>query len=48
MSHLARLNADGTLDTSFLNGLAGANGSVNALFSQSDDSKHQLNQVHVQ
>ena len=37
MSHLARLNADGTLDTSFLNGLAGANGSVNALFSQSDD-----------
>ena len=26
MSHLARLNPDGTLDTGFLNGLAGADG----------------------
>ncbi len=37
MSHLARLNPDGTLDTGFLNGLAGAEGSVNALISQADD-----------
>jgi uncharacterized delta-60 repeat protein len=36
MNHLARLNPDGTLDTTFLNGLAGADGSVNALISQTD------------
>ena len=37
MNHIARLNTDGTLDTGFLNGFAGANGSVNALVSQTDD-----------
>jgi uncharacterized delta-60 repeat protein len=36
-NHIARLNADGTLDTGFLDGIAGANGAVNALVSQSDD-----------
>jgi uncharacterized delta-60 repeat protein len=33
---IARLNADGTLDNGFLNGLAGANGSVFAVAVQSD------------
>ena len=37
LNHLVRLNTDGTLDTGFLGGLAGANGSVNALVSQTDD-----------
>ncbi len=37
MSRIARLNTDGTLDTGFLNGLAGADGSVNSLVSQTDD-----------
>jgi uncharacterized delta-60 repeat protein len=36
-SHVARLNLDGSLDTAFLNGLAGADGSINALISQTDD-----------
>ncbi|MEI6197654.1 MAG: Calx-beta domain-containing protein, partial [Verrucomicrobiota bacterium] len=34
---LARLNTDGSLDTSFLNGLSGANGAVLALADQTDD-----------
>lgn len=34
---LARLNTDGSLDTSFLNGLAGANAAINAVVSQTDD-----------
>ena len=37
LNHLVRLNTDGTLDTGYLNGLAGANGPVNALVSQTDD-----------
>lgn len=36
-SRLARLNTDGTLDTSFLNGLSGANAPVNVVVDQSDD-----------
>jgi len=36
-NRVARLNLDGSLDTSFLNGLAGADGAVNALVSQTDD-----------
>ena len=36
-NYVARLNADGSLDTSFLNGLSGANGSVRALVNQSND-----------
>ncbi|MBI2924699.1 MAG: DUF1929 domain-containing protein [Verrucomicrobia bacterium] len=35
-NRIARLNANGTLDTGFLNGLAGANGTVNAVGVQSD------------
>jgi uncharacterized delta-60 repeat protein len=34
--HIARLNADGSLDTGFLNGLGGANGTVHAVAIQSD------------
>ncbi len=34
---IARLHTDGTLDTSFGNGLAGANGSLSAVAVQSDD-----------
>ena len=37
VNRLARLNADGTLDTGFLSGLAGMDGSVEALVNQSDD-----------
>ena len=37
LSHLARLNTDGTLDTSFLSGLSGANDNINAVLSQTDD-----------
>jgi uncharacterized delta-60 repeat protein len=39
INRVARLNTDGTLDTGFmiLNGLAGADASVNALVSQTDD-----------
>jgi len=37
MNRIARLNTDGTLDAAFLNGLAGADGSVNAVVSQTDD-----------
>lgn len=37
LNHVARLNTDGSLDTSFLYGLAGANGSVNTLAVQTDD-----------
>lgn len=33
---IARLNSDGTLDTSFLNGLSGANNSIRALFVDAD------------
>jgi uncharacterized delta-60 repeat protein len=36
-SRVARLNLDGTLDTAFLNGLSGADASVNAVVSQTDD-----------
>jgi uncharacterized delta-60 repeat protein len=36
-NRIARLNLDGSLDTGFLNGLAGADGAVNALVSQTDD-----------
>ncbi len=36
-NQLARLNSDGSLDTSFLNGLSGANGAVNALAVQTDN-----------
>ena len=36
LNRLARLNADGSLDTAFLSGLAGADGSVNAVVCQSD------------
>ncbi|MGA2246808.1 MAG: Calx-beta domain-containing protein, partial [Verrucomicrobiota bacterium] len=36
VGELARLNTDGTLDTTFLNGLAGANGAVNSLAVQTD------------
>jgi uncharacterized delta-60 repeat protein/uncharacterized repeat protein (TIGR01451 family) len=35
-NNIARLNADSSLDTSFLNGLAGANGSVQTVLVQSD------------
>ena len=35
-SRIARLYADGSLDTAFLNGLSGASGTVNALAVQSD------------
>ncbi|HZF01516.1 MAG TPA: Calx-beta domain-containing protein [Methylomirabilota bacterium] len=35
--HVARLNTDGTLDTGFLSGYAGANGSVLSLVNQTDD-----------
>ncbi len=35
-SQVARLNTDGSLDTTFLNGLAGANGPVSAVTVQSD------------
>jgi uncharacterized delta-60 repeat protein len=34
---IARLNTDGSLDTTFLNGLSGANAAVNAIASQTDD-----------
>jgi uncharacterized delta-60 repeat protein len=37
MNRIARLNTNGTLDGEFLNGLAGADGPVNALISQTDD-----------
>ena len=37
INRIARLNTDGTLDTVFMNGLAGADASVNALVSQTDD-----------
>lgn len=37
INRIARLNTDGTLDTSFLNGLSGADGAINALISQTDD-----------
>ena len=37
INRIARLNTDGTLDTGFLNGLAGADGSVNTVVSQTDD-----------
>jgi hypothetical protein len=36
-NHIARLNGDGTLDGSFLNGAPGANGAVNSLLVQSDN-----------
>ena len=35
--HVARLNTDGTLDTTFLNGYSGANGPVQAVVNQTDD-----------
>ena len=35
-NNIARLNADGTLDDNFLNGLYGADGPVNALAVQSN------------
>src|SRR5262245_53843382 len=34
--HVARLNADGSLDTTFLKELSGANGPVNSLAAQTD------------
>ena len=37
MNRIARLNTDGTLDEGFLNGMAGVDGSVNALINQADD-----------
>jgi len=37
LNHVARLNTDGTLDTSFMYDLAGANDDVNAVLSQTDD-----------
>ena len=37
VNRVARLNTDGTLDTGFMNGLAGADASVNAVVSQTDD-----------
>jgi len=37
LNHMARLNLDGSLDTGFMAGLAGANGAVNALVNQTDD-----------
>ena len=37
INRVARLNTDGTLDTDFMNGLAGADSSVNAVVSQTDD-----------
>jgi uncharacterized delta-60 repeat protein len=37
INRIARLNTDGTLDGGFLNGLAGADSSVNAVVSQTDD-----------
>ena len=38
MNHLARLNADGSLDATFTTGLgAGANGTVNAIVVQADN-----------
>ena len=36
-SRIARLNSDGSLDTAFLNGLAGADAPVNALICQTDN-----------
>src|SRR6185437_4424176 len=36
INRVARLNSDGTLDTTFASGLAGANGSINAMALQSD------------
>jgi len=36
-NRVARFNADGTVDSSFMTGLAGADGSVNAVLSQTDD-----------
>jgi uncharacterized delta-60 repeat protein len=36
-SRVARLNSDGSLDTAFLNGLAGADAPVNALICQTDN-----------
>ena len=35
-NRIARLNADGSIDTTFLNGLAGANGPIQTLLVQSD------------
>ncbi len=35
-NNIARLNADGSMDTTFLNGLAGANGPIQTLLVQSD------------
>jgi len=37
LNHVARLNTDGSLDTSFLIGQSGADGEVNAVVSQTDD-----------
>ena len=37
INRLARLNADGTLDDTFLNGQSGADAAVNALITQTDD-----------
>jgi len=37
INRIARLNADGTLDGTFQNGLTGADGSVNAVVNQADD-----------
>jgi len=37
INRIARLNTDGTLDTAFQNGLSGADASVNAVVSQTDD-----------
>jgi len=36
MNRIARLNTDGTLDDNFLNGLSGADGSINTLICQTD------------
>ncbi|MEI9961772.1 MAG: Calx-beta domain-containing protein [Limisphaerales bacterium] len=36
-NHIARLNPDGSLDTTFLNGLSGVIGAVNAIVNQTDD-----------
>ena len=37
LNRIARFHTDGTLDGGFLNGLSGADGSVNAVVSQTDD-----------
>jgi uncharacterized delta-60 repeat protein len=36
-NYIARLNTDGSLDTTFLDGLSGANGAVRALINQNND-----------